>query len=179
MAKIVCILKGVILFMMLALGSCTKWNYHDGGLSYGIHDCSMWEYLHTQPYDWDSTIIMIEHAGLKELFEGQGEHEQITFFGVTNLSILNYMLQNEYKKVTDIPVEETIDGQRCSQGPDYCQYRRESGRDGCSSVKRGAIYMDSSRALHGDRRCGRSFFVYQNIFRISQFPGFVNGYSNE
>ena len=83
MAKIVCILKGVILFMMLALGSCTKWNYHDGGLSYGIHDCSMWEYLHTQPYDWDSTIIMIEHAGLKELFEGQGEHEQITFFGVT------------------------------------------------------------------------------------------------
>ena len=57
------------------------------GLSYGIHDCSMWEYLHTQPYDWDSTIIMIEHAGLKELFEGQGEHEQITFFGVTNLSI--------------------------------------------------------------------------------------------
>ena len=106
MAKIVCILKGVILFMMLALGSCTKWNYHDGGLSYGIHDCSMWEYLHTQPYDWDSTIIMIEHAGLKELFEGQGEHEQITFFGVTNLSILNYMLQNEYKKVTDIPVED-------------------------------------------------------------------------
>ena len=42
--------------MMLALGSCTKWNYHDGGLSYGIHDCSMWEYLHTQPYDWGNVF---------------------------------------------------------------------------------------------------------------------------
>lgn len=92
--------------MVLALGSCTKWNYHDGGLSDGVHDCSMWEYFHTQPHDWDSTMIMIEHAGLKELFEGRGEHEQITFFGVTNLSILNYMLQNGYKRVIDIPVED-------------------------------------------------------------------------
>ncbi|MDY5489239.1 MAG: hypothetical protein SPG27_10115 [Butyricimonas virosa] len=106
MAKITYMLKGVILVMVLALGSCTKWNYHDGGLSDGVHDCSMWEYFHTQPHDWDSTMIMIEHAGLKELFEGRGEHEQITFFGVTNLSILNYMLQNGYKRVIDIPVED-------------------------------------------------------------------------
>lgn len=101
-----CILKGVILVMVLALGSCTKWNYHDGGLSNGIHECSMWEYLHTQPYDWDSTIIMIEHAGLRELFEGRGDYEQITFFGVTNFSILTFMLQQGYEKVTDIPVED-------------------------------------------------------------------------
>lgn len=31
MAKITYMLKGVILVMVLALGSCTKWNYHDGG----------------------------------------------------------------------------------------------------------------------------------------------------
>ena len=65
----------------------------------------MWEYLHTQPYDWDSTIIMIEHAGLKDLFEGKGEHEQITFLGVTNHSIRLYMIEKGYERVTDIPVE--------------------------------------------------------------------------
>jgi len=106
MAKITYILNGMILVMVFALGSCTKWNYHDGGLSEGVHECSMWEYLHTQSYDWDSTIIMIEHAGLRELFEGKGEHEQITFFGVTNLSILSFMLQQGYEKVTDIPTED-------------------------------------------------------------------------
>ena len=36
MAKITYMLKGVILVMVLALGSCTKWNYHDGGLSDGV-----------------------------------------------------------------------------------------------------------------------------------------------
>lgn len=52
----------------------------------------MWEYFHTDSYNWDSTIIMIEHAGLKSLFDGTGEYEQITFFGLTNLSILRYMM---------------------------------------------------------------------------------------
>lgn len=106
MAKITDILKVLILFLLVGtVASCTKWNYHDGGLSYGVHECSMWEYLHKQPFDWDSTIIMIEHAGLKELFEGKGEHQQITFLGITNISIQNYMFQNEYEKVTDIPKE--------------------------------------------------------------------------
>ncbi|WP_099293497.1 hypothetical protein [Butyricimonas sp. Marseille-P3923] len=103
MAKLIYLLKGVALIMLL--GSCTKWNYHEGELANGVHDCSMWEYLHTQPWDWDSTIIMIEHAGLKDLFEGKGEHEQITFLGVTNYSIRLYMIENGYEKVTDIPVE--------------------------------------------------------------------------
>ena len=103
MAKLIYLLKGVALIVLL--GSCTKWNYHEGELANGVHDCSMWEYLHTQPWDWDSTIIMIEHAGLKDLFEGKGEHEQITFLGVTNYSIRLYMIENGYEKVTDIPVE--------------------------------------------------------------------------
>ena len=58
MAKIIYLIKGIALIALL--GSCTKWNYHEGKLANGVHDCSMWEYLHTQSYDWDSTIIMIE-----------------------------------------------------------------------------------------------------------------------
>lgn len=45
----------LLLCIGLALGSCTKWNYHDGGVAYGVHDCSMWDYFKKQPRDWDST----------------------------------------------------------------------------------------------------------------------------
>ena len=47
----------LLLCIGLALGSCTKWNYHDGGVAYGVHDCSMWDYFKKQPRDWDSTRV--------------------------------------------------------------------------------------------------------------------------
>ena len=103
MAKIIYLIKGIALIALL--GSCTKWNYHEGKLANGVHDCSMWEYLHTQSYDSDSTIIMIEHAGLRDLFEGKGEYKQITFLGVTNHSIRLYMIEKGYERVTDMPVD--------------------------------------------------------------------------
>lgn len=103
------IIKGAIVVMVLFLCSCTKYNYIDGGTANGIHDCTMWEYFHTNSYDWDSTVIMIEHAGLKSLFDGTGEHKQITFFGLTSNSILRYMLENNYERVTDIPVGKCQD----------------------------------------------------------------------
>ena len=89
--------------MVVVFASCTKYGYIDGGIANGVHDCTMWEYFHTDSYNWDSTIIMIEHAGLKSLFDGTGEHKQITFFGLTSPSIRRYMLENGYDHVTDIP----------------------------------------------------------------------------
>lgn len=93
-AKINKLLRGIVLLGMIGMCSCTKYNYIDGGLANGIHDCSMWEYFKTDRYNWDSTMIMIEHAGLKPLFEGTGDHKQITFFGITNHTILRYMLDH-------------------------------------------------------------------------------------
>ena len=103
------ITKGAIVVMVLCLCSCTKYNYINGGTANGIHDCTMWEYFHTNSYDWDSTVVMIEHAGLKSLFDGTGEYKQITFFGLTSNSILRYMLENNYDRVTDIPVGKCQD----------------------------------------------------------------------
>ena len=103
------ITKGAIVVMVLCLCSCTKYNYINGGTANGIHDCTMWEYFHTNSYDWDSTVVMIEHAGLKSLFDGTGEYKQITFFGLTSNSILRYMLENNYERVTDIPVGKCQD----------------------------------------------------------------------
>ena len=103
------ITKGAIVVMVLCFCSCTKYNYINGGTANGIHDCTMWEYFHTNSYDWDSTVVMIEHAGLKSLFDGTGEYKQITFFGLTSNSILRYMLENNYERVTDIPVGKCQD----------------------------------------------------------------------
>lgn len=114
MASTIKYLTGSLVILMIVLGSsCTKYNYIDGGLANGVHDCTMWEYFHTDSYDWDSTIVMIEHAGLRSLFDGTGEYKEITFFGLTNHSIRAYMLDNNkdleendpdyLHRVTDIP----------------------------------------------------------------------------
>ena len=90
--------------MVLCLCSCTKYNYINGGTANGIHDCTMWEYFHTNSYG-GFPVVMIEHAGLKSLFDGTGEYKQITFFGLTSNSILRYMLENNCERVTDIRLE--------------------------------------------------------------------------
>lgn len=109
--------KSLIVCAFFGLGSCTNYQYIDTGVAEGIHDCTVWEYLHTQSSDWDSTVLLIERAGMKAYFDGSMKDAQITFFGVTNLSILRLMLDhNQYvergeiedepwNKVLDIPEE--------------------------------------------------------------------------
>ena len=116
----------------------------------------------------------MQHAGLKELFEGRGEHEQITFFGVTNLSILNYMLQNGYKRVIDIPVEDCknilcklIVPKRLMvndipRGQIIANTGEKVDGIGNTDIKGICIYVDSPGTLYANRGSGRSFIVYQD-----------------
>ncbi|MFO3727594.1 hypothetical protein [Butyricimonas muris] len=111
MEKINKFFKCSVVVVFIVMSACTNYQYIDTGSANGKHDCSVWEYLHSQPDDWDSTIIMIERAGMKEYFDGS-KSEQITFFGVTNLSILAYMLDyneahptRQWQTVRDIPIE--------------------------------------------------------------------------
>lgn len=97
MEKINNIVKGAAFVFVIALCSCTKYDYIDGGLANGVHDCSMWEYFHTDSYNWDSTILMIEHAGMKEWFDGS-RSGQITFLGITNLAIMRFILDHDAKE---------------------------------------------------------------------------------
>ena len=60
------------LFLFIwSLGACNDDYFHDSGLANGRHDCTVWEYLHTDAYNWDSTILVIERAGLVDLFDGK------------------------------------------------------------------------------------------------------------
>ena len=106
-----------ILYVFLVLWGvatgCGNDFYHDSGLADGKHDCTVWEYLQTDHYNWDSVIVMIEHAGLKDVFDGTNpEFKQITFFAPTNLSVNQFLFKTTgetgdmvYSSVKDVPVE--------------------------------------------------------------------------
>lgn len=87
--------------ILLAVGivwaviSCTTdYNMNNTGLADGKFDGTMYEYFHSDSYNWDSLLIMIDRAGLQDLFNGRVEgYEQITFWGPTNHSIRRWMLE--------------------------------------------------------------------------------------
>lgn len=103
----------LLLLMIGLFTACSNDNYHDSGLANGDHDCSMWEYFQKSPENWDSTMLLIQRAGLQDIFEGNNpQYSQITFFGPTNLSIQQYMYRTEddevirYHSILEIPEEE-------------------------------------------------------------------------
>ena len=84
----------------------------------------MYEYLHSDSYNWDSLLMFIDYLGLEEYFTGKkAGYEEITFFGPTNHSIRRKI----YDKFTWSPtwqkvyvyhsVKEFIEG----EGEEYCR----------------------------------------------------------
>lgn len=96
----------IILLMVFAGTACTQENFIDTGKASGVFDGNMIEYMKSDPLNWDSTLVVIEWAGLTPLFEGKdAQYPEITFFGPTNLSILRYMLNNKIERVKDVEPE--------------------------------------------------------------------------
>lgn len=94
---------GVIL-LGLSSNSCTKYNLTEGPKPIAHHDKTMWEYFSSDPYNWSMTQELIEHAGLRDIFEGKSQlGSDFTFFGITNHSIRAYLL----KKKEDDGLQET------------------------------------------------------------------------
>ena len=81
--------------IVLTIVSCTTdYNMNNTGLAKGKFDGTMYDYFHSDSYNWDSLIIMIDRAGLQDLFNGEVEgYEEITFWGPTNNSIRRWMLE--------------------------------------------------------------------------------------
>lgn len=96
------LLKGLALVALLVSVSCTKYDYNDTGLSKGNPDNTMWEYMRGDSANWYYTVAMIQHAGMEEIFKGNIDNEQITFFGITNIPILSYLKANNMESVTEM-----------------------------------------------------------------------------
>ena len=57
-----------MLYTIWFLGSllhvgCTKDNYIDTGISNGRYHGNLMQYMASNSYDWDSTILLVRHAG--------------------------------------------------------------------------------------------------------------------
>ena len=99
----------IVLYLIvgIVLTGCTKENFIDTGLAVGYQDCSMLEYMKNNPGNWDSTVVMIEHAGLEKLFDGKDpDYPKFTFFGPKKLSLLRYLLDNDIERINDMDPEE-------------------------------------------------------------------------
>ena len=118
-------MKRVILFGLLiaTFVGCTKYNEIDTGIAQKKYPGNMYEYFHSDSYNWDSLLLFIEYTGLKEYFTGEKPgYEEITFFGPTNHSIRRAIWGKrkwgpngwEYEHYS---VKEFID----DKGVDYCR----------------------------------------------------------
>lgn len=133
--KIINSLKGVALLLLVNLYSCTDYNYIDGGLAKGVHDCTMWEYFENQTQDWDSTMVMIEHAGMKSYFDGSGQYKQITFFGITDITITRFMLQHNSQLDSDKEGGKPVDDA-------YWYKVKDMPADSCAAILKKLIVPD-------------------------------------
>lgn len=97
--------------LIFLIGGCEKDTFHDTGRANGIHDCTLLEFLQQDNANFDSTVLMIDRAGLSSLFQGTNpQYPEITFFAPTNISIIRF-LQNTtdndenilYHSIADIP----------------------------------------------------------------------------
>ncbi|MEG0797032.1 MAG: fasciclin domain-containing protein [Odoribacter sp.] len=93
----------ILLTLGLLSGCEPKDNFIDTGISYGVHNCTMFEYLQMDLKNWDLTIELIRKAKMESYFEGKESGlEQITFLAPPSLSILRYLMENELKTVNEL-----------------------------------------------------------------------------
>ena len=66
-------MKQIILLGLLVLSfiGCTKYNQIDTGLAQKKYPGNMYEYLHSDSYNWDSLLVFIDYLGLEDYFTGK------------------------------------------------------------------------------------------------------------
>ena len=125
--------------IVLTIVSCTTdYNMNNTGLANGKFDGTMYDYFHSDSYNWDPLIIMIDRAGLQDLFNGEVEgYEEITFWGPTNNSIRRWMLEGGTgvpRRLKDLSPEE------CRK---YVMAHVVKGKTMLNDIPRGTINMGS------------------------------------
>lgn len=102
-----------LITLCLIITSCNKDDYQiDTGKAKGIHDCNIWEFMQQQKGTFDSAVLVIQKAGLTDLFTGQSEYKNITVFAFSNYAVMNFLFETVdtdknqlYHSVSEIPAE--------------------------------------------------------------------------
>ena len=165
------ILLGLLVSMVVG---CTKYNSIDTGLSQKKYSGNMYEYFHSNTYDWDSLLVLVDYMGLEEYFTGEKEgYETVTFFGPPNHSIRRWMYS--FKSYNDMGIvtykyhsmKEVVDG----EGVEKCKKLILS-----HLVKGKYEVEDIPMGTSGDKESGIIFTgAADNTFRVFSFRETFNG----
>lgn len=110
-------MKDILLVLAVCtcvLTGCEKDTFHDTGTANGVFEGSLYEYLKSDPKNYDSLVMMIDRAGLVELIAGRdADFPEITFFAPKNMNIIRYLWETTdedgnrlYNRVADVPEAE-------------------------------------------------------------------------
>ncbi|WP_298736953.1 fasciclin domain-containing protein [uncultured Chitinophaga sp.] len=83
-----------LVFSILLLNACKKDYYVDGGLANPHYNGSIYDYLASNPYWFDTISYIIDRAGMKEMLQ----HDTVTFFTPTDDAVKVVMdALNDYR----------------------------------------------------------------------------------
>lgn len=103
-------MKNIIILLIISLFCSCKVidDPIDTGICISNTDETMWEYfVKDTKNNWDSIIVAIEYADIKYMFDGSDpEYKELTFFGITNMSIQMFLYQNELNSIHDLTPEK-------------------------------------------------------------------------
>lgn len=152
--------KLIILFIVPLLYCCTVLDDPiDTGIAESNIDQTMWEHF-VNDTAWQQVTSAIEHAGIKYMFDGSDpDYQEVTFFGVTNQSIIRFLIENELKDVSDLAPEKCkmmllshmVTGKIMK---DDCEFEIKGTNEGGTIVtsltgKKIRIYRITTPGIHG------------------------------
>lgn len=125
--------------IVLTIVSCTTdYNMNNTGLANGKFDGTMYDYFHSDSYNWDSLIIMIDRLDYRICLTGKWKDtRRLPFGGPTNNSIRRWMLEGGTgvpKRLKDLSPEE------CRK---YVMAHVVKGKTMLNDIPRGTINMGS------------------------------------
>ena len=187
----------IILLFVFPLFSCgTKYNYLDTGVSDPHFEGDMYAYLQSNSYNWDSIVKIIDRARLQDVFR----HDDITFMGLTNHSIRQWLIQGGkgyeagYRQVTDIPeamcrtivlslvidggmLRDDIERIELNEKGEYINHALapevidELRPDLPDPLRKLRLAVDQARTLYGGRRAGAREPAHDDARSGSKDPG--------
>ena len=114
----------ILCFASLFMACGTERDWTDTGIASPYHDCSIMDYLREDTMNWQLTVVLIEEAGLEDLFEGKNpDYEEITFFAPPSFSILRYIWDEKKEAGEALTPEELADPRLLirAHGQEWCK----------------------------------------------------------
>ncbi len=176
-------MKTCILYIVIAIVLCwgmesceTQQNWWDSGISSPYHNGSIMDYLRDDTANWQLTVVLIERAGLTQLFEGEDkDYPEITFFAPPSFSILRYVWDQASGKDTGnqrpLTEEEKNHPERLVQAldPEWCREMLMRHVVKGKYLKADIAYRDPNYDISAEEQTGGTDFTCESGNKIRAY----------